>query len=153
MDLEGKIVAATREVFETMVLQETNPGDPLPRETVIACNLSGLLGLAGDLRGSLALHWPLRVANDITGRLLGAPDDYPENEIADATAEMINMIAGGIKTAFGSEGKALELSVPTTVSGRSFAVRSSRSAAHLVVPFQVEAGAFWVELKFLENPG
>lgn len=153
MDLEVKIVAATREVFTTMVMHEAIPGRPLPSGSAVSCNLTGLLGLAGDLRGSLALHWPLHVAEDITGRLLGEVADYPEGDVADAMAEVTNMIAGEIKSACGCEGKKLELSVPSTVLGRSFSVRSSRSASHLVVPFRVDAGEFWVELKFLEATG
>lgn len=151
MDLEHKIVAATCDVFKTMVMRETNPGMALPPGTAISCNLSGLLGLAGDLRGSVALHWPWSVAREITGRLLGEEIDYPEEDVADAMAEIVNMVAGGIKTAFAKEGKTLELSVPSIVSGRSFSVRSSRSAAHLVVPFKIGLGEFWVELKFLAS--
>ncbi|HKL25190.1 MAG TPA: chemotaxis protein CheX, partial [Desulfuromonadales bacterium] len=121
----------------------------LPAGLAISCGLSALLGLAGDLRGTLALHWPWPAAVDITGRLLGEENDYPVEEVADAMAEIVNMVAGGIKTAFGTEGKTLELAVPSTVTGRSFTVRSSRSVEHLVVPFKMAKGEFWVELKFL----
>src|SRR6056297_2064633 len=133
MDLESTIITATRDVFETMVMQEASPGGTLPDRTPISYNLSGLLGIAGDIRGSLSLHWPLPVAMDITGCLLGEEKDYPEEDVADAIAEIVNMVAGGIKTAFAQEDKVLELSVPSTVTGRSFSVRSSRSTAHIVI--------------------
>jgi chemotaxis protein CheX len=152
MDLQSTIISATREVFTTMVMCPVVPRPPLPAGSTISCNLSGLLGLAGDLRGTLALHWPLMVAQDVTGKLLGEVAVYPEADITDAMAEVTNMIAGGIKTAFSAEGKTLELSIPSTVLGRSFTIRGSSSSTHLVVPFRVETGEFWVDLKFLETP-
>jgi CheY-specific phosphatase CheX len=61
------------------------------------------------------------------------------------------MIAGGIKSAFSIEGKALELAVPTTVTGSSYTVRTAWNASHIIIPFRAGEGRFWVELKFLES--
>jgi chemotaxis protein CheX len=109
-----------------------------------------MLGLAGDLRGMLAVHWPKDLAAEITTRLLGEDVGEREEDIRDAVAEIVNMIAGGIKAAFSGEGKLLELSVPTTVTGSAYSVRSAWNASHIIIPFRAGGGRFWTELKFLE---
>lgn len=151
MDLEKKVIAATLDVFETMVMLEMAPEAPLDRKATIACDISGMLGLAGDLRGMLAMHCPRELAAEITSRMLGEDVGDRDEDIRDAIAEIVNMIAGGIKAAFASEGKALELAVPTTVSGRSYSVRSSWNSSHIVIPFRAGEQLLWTELKFLET--
>lgn len=151
LELEKKVIAATLAVFDTMVMLETVPEAPLDRKSAIYCNISGMLGLAGDLRGMLAVHWPRALAVDVTARLLGEDVDGREEDIRDAIAEIVNMIAGGIKAAFSTEGKMLELSVPTTVTGSSYTVRSAWNSAHIIIPFRAGDGRFWTELKFLET--
>ncbi len=153
MELEKKVTAATLDVFDTMIMLEAVPEAPLnPKSAAINCNISGMLGLAGDLRGMLTLHaaWPL--AAEITSRLLGEEvTGDGQDDIRDAIAEVVNMIAGGIKTSFAGEGKALELSVPTTVTGSSYSVRSTWNSSHIILPFRAGEDCFWVELKFLET--
>lgn len=151
MELENKVIAATLDVFDTMVMLKADPEPPLDRKASISCNFSGMLGLAGDLRGMLAVHWTRDLARDITSRLLGEDIGDAEEDIRDAIAEIVNMIAGGIKTAFSAEGKVLELSVPTTVTGNSYSVRSAGNASHIIIPFRTGNGHFWTELKFLES--
>lgn len=150
MDLEKRVIAATLEVFDTMVMLETIPEKALSPKASISCNISGMLGLAGDLRGMLSLHLPWALAREITARLLGEDEEGPEEDVKDAIAEMVNMIAGGIKTSFSGEGKVLELSVPTTVTGRTYTVRSAWNASHIMIPFRIGEERFWAELKFLE---
>jgi chemotaxis protein CheX len=110
-----------------------------------------MLGLAGDLRGMLSLHLPWELARQITSSLLGEDVGDRDEDIRDAIAEVVNMVAGGIKTSFSSEGKGLELSVPTTVTGSTYTMRSAWNASHIIIPFRVGEGRFWAELKFLET--
>lgn len=151
MELEQKVIAATLDVFDTMVMLETVPEMPLDQRDTIACDISGMLGLAGDLRGMLAIHLPMDLATEITSRLLGEDVSGQGEEIRDAIAEIINMIAGGIKAAFATEGKGLELSIPTTVTGSAYTVRSTWNSSHIIIPFRVDERYFWTELKFLET--
>jgi len=151
LEMEKKVIAATLAVFDTMVMLKTVPEAPLGPKSAISCNISGMLGLAGDLRGMLAVHWPRALATDVTSRLLGEEVEGREEDIRDAIAEIVNMIAGGIKAAFSSEGKVLELSVPTTVTGNSYTMRSAWNSSHIIIPFRAGEECFWTELKFLET--
>lgn len=151
MELEKKLIAATLDVFDTMVMLKTIPEAPLDRKATITCNISGMLGLAGDLRGMLAVHCPRDIAAEITARLLGEEDGLQDADLQDAVAEIVNMIAGGVKAAFYREGKTLELTVPTTVTGSAYSVRSSWNSAHIIIPFRAGEQRFWAELKFLET--
>jgi len=151
LELEKRVIAATVEVFDTMVMMETVPEAPLEPKAAISCNISGMLGLAGDLRGMLSVHCPWALATEITGRLLGEDVNGREEDIRDAIAEIVNMIAGGIKASFSVEGKMLELSVPTTVTGSTYTVRSAWNSSHIIIPFRIGEGCFWAELKFLET--
>ncbi len=151
-DLETHIVAATLEVFDTMVMLAAKPGPAqLQQSNFFSESISSLLGFSGDLQGLLGVHCPTPVANFITGALLGAPGENTTEELHDAMGEITNMIAGGIKTSFAGGGTCLELSIPATVSGKAYSVSKLPGASGTCVPFAIAGGQLLVDLKFLKR--
>lgn len=152
LNLGETLIASTKEVFDTMVMMETTP-EALPEGQAgsISASVTGTLGLAGDLRGILNLHFPDEVARDITASLLGMEIEELDDDVKDAIGEITNMVAGGIKTALAREGMDLELSIPTTVAGKSYQVNCFSGANRVIIPIAVPKGTFWAELKFMLN--
>ena len=149
MNIEKHIIAATAEVFETMVMLEVAPGAPLAEKITSFCDsISGMLGFSGDLKGMLNIHCPRSVALAITGSLLGLEVDEINEDVKDAIGEIANMVAGSIKTGLATEGKNLELSIPTTIAGKSYAINTLAEAERVVVPFDSAGSRFLVELRF-----
>jgi chemotaxis protein CheX len=142
------IIDATREVFSTMVGLDPVPGPPRKeRIRSFRESVSGMIGFSGDFRGMVAIHCPSVTAVFITGQMLGIePED---SDIRDAMGEIANMVAGGLKVAFTSEGRHVDVSVPTTVSGAAYDLNCLAQAECVIIPFSVDGGEILVEFKHL----
>ncbi len=150
--LEEYITAATLEVFAAMIFIEITPGVPLTDpDDAIESNLTSMIGLAGDLRGVLAVHCPEATAKGITGAMLGMDIDAIDEDVKDAIGEIANMVAGGLKTALLSEGMETELAIPTTAVGKSIRTSGLAGAPRFIIPFSTPAGDFGIELHYVTS--
>jgi chemotaxis protein CheX len=150
LEVENYLIDATLEVFASMIFIDIVPeslsADPTPE---IDPNLSSLIGLAGDLKGILAVHCPAAVAMGITTAMLGLEVKELGEEVKDAIGEIANMIAGGLKVALAAEGKKIELAIPTTVIGKSIRTSGLSGASRVMVPFSSPIGWFGIELRYI----
>ena len=146
------IVKATRDVFDTMIMMPVTPGEPLTeRIETFRCNVSGMLGFSGDLKGMLTIHCPDAVALAITASFLGMDVESVNDDVKDAIGELANMITGGVKDALAEAGQGIKLSVPTTIAGRSYSLSSLADTHWVIIPFATDEGRFLVELKFKKD--
>ncbi len=151
MELEKSLIDATLEVFASMIFIDIAPEIQSEGEMVaIDANLSSLIGLAGDLKGILAILCPSEVAMGITGAMLGMEVTELGEDAKDAIGEIANMVAGGLKEALAaSSGKKIELAIPTTVIGKSVRIGGLSGATRVMVPFLSPLGRFGVEVRFI----
>lgn len=150
MELEKSLISATLEVFASMIFIDIAPETPSDCETAaIESNLCGLIGLAGDLRGLLAIQCPGEVAMGITGAMLGMEVTELGEDAKDAIGEIANMVAGGLKEALAALGKKVELAIPTTVIGKAIRTSGLSGATRVMIPFSCPLGRFGVELRFV----
>jgi chemotaxis protein CheX len=148
VDLFQAVVQATTEVFDTMVLMDISAGRPLTERTEkFIQSISGIVGLSGQRRGMLAVHCPVPVALGIARALLGEECEDVNEDVKDAIGEIVNMVAGGVKTLLQEAGEILELAVPSIIAGQSYAVNLLSQADWLMVPFETQLGQFLVEFK------
>jgi chemotaxis protein CheX len=150
--LDEEIVAATKDVFSTMVMMELEDGPPLiGKGGEIQSNISSMLGLGGGLKGVLAFHCPADVAKSITGSFLGMDVGELNDDVKDAICELNNMVAGNLKIFFAKTGVDIKLAIPTSVIGESYHTSGLFGATRIVVPFVCANGIFWIELKYMQN--
>ncbi|WP_457573030.1 chemotaxis protein CheX [Desulfolithobacter sp.] len=150
MELAKYIQEATSDVFASMIFLDIEPGEVLENEdTVLESNISSIIGLAGDLKGLLAVHCPGEVAKEITGSMLGMEVKELDEDVKDAIGEIANMVAGGLKTALAGEGKDIQLAIPTAIVGSSVRTSGLSGAQRIVVPFGTPSGDFSIELKYI----
>lgn len=150
MELEQFLIEATLDVFKAMVLIDIVPEISGKGEGLsVDANLISCIGLAGDLKGIVAVHCPTAVALDITGAMLGIDVEELGEDCKDAIGEIANMVAGGLKTALVASGRNVELAIPVTVIGSSFRMSGLVGAARVFVPFATPCGHFGVELKYV----
>lgn len=150
LDLGQEIIAATQEVFSTMLMLEISGTDVSETgRSAIQSNLTSMIGLGGGVRGMLAVHCPAAVAKGITGAFLGMEIEELDADVKDAIGEIANMVAGNLKIAYGQAGVDVELAIPTTIVGESFRVSGFTGASRHYVAFQLDSGSFWVELMYL----
>ena len=148
--LEKEIVAATQDVFSTMVMMEVEDGPPLiGKGGEISSNISSMLGLGGAVRGILAIHCPADTARGITAAFLGMEVEELNDDVKDAIGELTNMVAGNLKVFFSNFDIDIKLAIPTSVIGESYHTSGLFGASRIVVPFVCAKGPFWIELKYM----
>lgn len=139
-------VESTRTVFSTMIGLEVTCQQPVLQCTIPSAksDVSGIIGLSGDVMGVVVLCLPmdsaLRIVEKFTGEAF-APDS---EDFGDAIGEVVNMISGAAKAKF--EGKSVNISCPSVVVGAGHQVKQMSDAACLQIPCETECGPFAVEV-------
>lgn len=150
--LREEIIAATQEIFSTMIMMEVG-GLSNSQDSVFVntSNISTMLGLGGEIRGLLAIHFPEDVAIGITSNFLGMAVDGLNDDVRDAIGEIVNMVAGNLKVFLTQNRVQTELAIPTTVIGDSYRTSGLAGAHKVEIPFICKPGSFVVELKYVLN--
>ena len=153
MDLASGIIAnATAEVFSTMLGTELTPGDAFKdSEPFFESEVTALIGLAGNVAGYISFHCDKPQALTFTARLLGVEPEEIEglDDVRDAVGEIINMIAGSVKSAM-SQSVTVEIALPTVIMTPKPDMRV-KGCDGVVVPFEDPSGLFHVELVVAES--
>jgi chemotaxis protein CheX len=115
-----------------------------PREII------AMIGLSGHAKGMVSMAFPLSTALHMVNQLLGTETKSFDDSVADAVAEMVNIVAGGAKAKFKLEEgqEPLKLSLPTVVRGKSYEVQFPKNAVWIEVPFESEFGPFQMQVTF-----
>ncbi len=150
--LEEEIISATQEIFNTMIMMEVEGQSGTQNQEVVnTSNISTMLGLGGEIRGLLAIHFPKEVAIGITSNFLGMTIGGLDDDVRDAIGEIANMVAGNLKVFFTKNEVQTELAIPTTVIGDSYRTSGLAGAHKVEIPFVCKRGSFVVELKYILN--
>ena len=115
-DLHAMVVEAGHELLANVGLPATYAGR-LARGDVRWAETVSIIGLAGNLRGSLVLSIPSTLVR--RSHPTGGTD---ADELADWLAELANLMLGGIKVRLLSRDVTIELSTPLTISATTFRV-------------------------------
>jgi chemotaxis protein CheX len=135
---------ATREVFEIMLgsnLEKPEATEDVPLEFM------AMVGLAGELRGVLALRCTSKSAAIMASKMLGIEPDVVGEQMWDATGEIANMIAGNFKNKLTGMGDRCVLSVPTVITGSDYNCHSLTDSGMLEVCFLFERAPMHVTLE------
>ena len=141
------VIEVTREVFDTMVFQEANPGTPRPpidgepRADVVAT-----VAMTGPSNAVITLYGSIDLAKSIAASMLGMDAAEINNEFADAIGEMANMIAGTFRNRMTALGGQWAISVPTVTVGQRIYTHYPEDVGRVVCPFDVTGHEFCVEL-------
>ena len=137
---------AVKEVFQMMVhtdltaMPDTGAGEP-------AGDTTAMVGLAGALCGVLSIRCTSRVAESIAGKMLGSTGAVQSSDIADAIAEICNMVAGNFKSKISMLGEHCMLSVPTVIRGDDYEMVSLADGEHIVICLGYDGSPVWICLE------
>ena len=152
MEFTKKISEATEEIFNTMIFLDIAADQPLDNgKHVLGCHVSAMIGLTGGFSGMLGIHCPEEVGLAIAGAMLGMELEQIDADVKDALGEITNMVAGGIKERFAAEQVPLQLAIPTAISGKTYTISSPTKSNRVVIPFNIQQGQFFVEMKYSLN--
>lgn len=152
MEFAKKIVETTEEIFNTMIFLEVSADAPLEQgKQAIGCHVSAMIGLTGGFSAMLGIHCPEAVGLAISGAMLGMEIEEIDADVKDALGEIANMLAGGLKERFSAEDISLDLAIPTAITGKSYTIASSTKSNRVIIPFSIEQGQFFIEMKYNLN--
>lgn len=144
-------IESTKNVFQTMLHMQVRAGKPkvesaIPSES---CDVSGIIGMSGDVVGVTILRFPLQTAKAIVTRFVGMEMPEDSEDFGDAIGELVNMVTGGAKAKF--EGKAVSISCPSVIIGAHHKVQQMSDATPISIPCDCECGKFTVDVSIKES--
>ncbi|MEM1446292.1 MAG: chemotaxis protein CheX [Planctomycetota bacterium] len=138
-------VDSVSNVFETMMQMPVTVGEPAikPHDTP-ADNVSGIIGMTGDVDGTVVLGFPTATAERAVAVFTGMELAADHEDFADAIGELVNMISGGAKAKFA--GKHANISCPSVVIGAGHSVFGRKDVKCVRIPCECDLGEFYVDV-------
>ena len=140
---------ATLDVFTTMCFMTPKPGKPFVKNgNDPQGDITGIIGMASEkMKGTMALIFPKDVAIAVVSKMLmGQQFTDITDEVVDGIGELTNMISGGAKRELNEQGMLFVMALPSMVKGYNHSVHhQADTEAVICIPFDVEAGRFYVE--------
>lgn len=146
MEIQDKMIDATKEIFSTMIMMEITLEEMEETHGPLINTITAMIGLAGTHRGVLAVHFPYAVAMAITSNFLMMDVTEMNEDVHDAMGEIANMLGGNVKTILSEKGRDIDLSMPSTISGSEYSFQSDKDVDKVIIKFGTEKGSFMVEM-------
>ena len=143
---------ATINVIKTMAFTETKPGKPfLKKDQNAMGDVTGVIGLSGDVTGSMSITFEEETIKHIIANMFGEPVKEINDEVRDAVGELTNMISGDARRMLQAEGVTLESAIPSIITGRAHTITHIAKGPIIAIPFETETGKFVVEFTLKSN--
>jgi len=132
---------ATIETYSSMMGTVVKPGKPVLRQgRGIQYDISGIIGITGDVKGAVALSYPEAAILKTVSAFLQEEMTEMNDDVMDATGELANIIAGYAKR-FLQDFK-ISISLPTVIRGHGLVIKEPPDVFSFVVPFECDLGNF-----------
>jgi chemotaxis protein CheX len=138
-------VASIQNVFSTMMQLPVNVKAPYIKDGKSASyDVSGIIGLSGDVTGCVVLSFPRETAERIVALFCGQQLTADTSDFADAIGELVNMVSGGAKALF--KDRKVSISCPSVVIGQSHVVAGQSDLPSIVIPCATDCGELAIEI-------
>jgi len=143
-------ITSVENVFTTMLQMQVSVEPPVLKDTSKPSHdVSAIIGLSGDVEGSVVLCFPTPTAEGCISLFIGEEVTSEHADFADAVGELCNMIAGGAKGQF--QGKKVSISVPSVVIGSGHSVHQKKDLPVIEIPCACDSGNFSVEVTLIDQ--
>ncbi|MEM6551333.1 MAG: chemotaxis protein CheX [Planctomycetota bacterium] len=143
-------ISSVTNVFETMLqlpVEVLEPGLKAPGSE--GHDVSGIIGMSGDVEGTINLCFPTAVAERTVALFTGMEITADHEDFADAVGELVNMVSGGAKAQF--KGKHVSITTPSVVIGSDHSVFGRKDTVCVSIPCVCDLGEFAVEVSIKQN--
>jgi len=144
--LIATLVAATQEVFETMVFKPVALDADADGPRSAGPHIVATIAFAGYRCGFVSFCSAIDTAQEIAGAMLGLEPSAVNGQVTDAIGEIANMIAGTVRTRMAEVEPPWAISVPTVTIGSDFATIYMADVARAVRVFNMDGHSIAVEL-------
>ena len=132
---------AVQNVFRTMLGIEITMGKPsLKTNKLTSAEVTGMLGFAGDKRGSFSLAFTRDSALFIYKSMVAEEVSALTPEVIDAVGELTNIISGQFRVEIEKLGHKLSAALPTVVVGQNVEINFITKVPVITLPFTFDAG-------------
>jgi chemotaxis protein CheX len=137
----------TIEVMKKMAFVEPRPGKVYIKQTAVANgDVSGIIGITGDMIGSLAMSFGENCICHLIGSMVGESYTEAGQEVFDGVGELTNMISGVARTYMEKEGMHVYAAIPSVVYGKNHTINHILKSPSIVIPFETDHGSFVVDV-------
>jgi len=110
-------------------------------------DISGVIGLVADaFTGSVVISFPEATFLKIMSRMLGEEFTQLTPEIQDGAGELTNIVFGQAKVILNERGYNIQTALPSIIVGSDHTVITAGRTPRIVVPFESDAGPFFIEI-------
>ena len=100
-------------------------------------DISGIIGLSGEVSGAVAISMKDKTAFSVTKTLTGKEHTSFDADVTDAVGEIVNIIAGNVKKHFEEELR-IKISLPSIVKGKAHEIIwPSEKTRIICIPFTI----------------
>ena len=142
-------IDGVRLVFDTMIHMEVSLGKPQITEILPRHDISGIIGMTGDVVGSIVLSFPEPVAKVVITKFACQDLAVGTSDFADALGEIVNMISGVAKAKFTN--KCVSISTPSVVIGPGHTIARPARTTCVCLPCHVACGEFSIDIAIREE--
>lgn len=129
-------IMAAQAVFKTMLSIDVNMGKPnLKDARTTSGDVTGIMGLVGDRKGTICISFHNRGALFIVKTLLGIECEKVTPEVVDAIGEITNIISGQARKEFEKSGINLQAAIPMVVVGKAVEMNFITTIPIISLPF------------------
>ncbi len=143
-------LSATANAFSTMLGIPVHRDPPqVDRSFRALADVSGIIGITGQVRGAVVLSFPGGLARRVTEGLIGEPVGEDDPAIGDTVGELANIVAGGVKKEYADMGLDFQISTPTIAAGRNHQIVHKSEHPVIIIPFEADGDTFWVQVSLV----
>ena len=140
-------IDGTISVLKTMAFVEPKAGAAyLKKDWAARGDVSGIIGLTGSVRGSLAVSFSEQSILKIVSNMLGEEITEINCDIQDAVGEITNMVSGVARKNLEADGLIITAAIPTVVAGKNHSIAHVMGGPSIIIPFETDAGPFVVDI-------
>jgi chemotaxis protein CheX len=133
-------VAATTTVFKTMLNIDLKMNKPILKNTRnTSAEVTGVMGLAGDAKGTICMSFTRKGALYVYNTLMGDNYDNISPEVVDAIGELTNITSGQARKEFEKSDINLKAAIPTVVVGKDVELNFICALPIVSLPFHFQA--------------
>jgi chemotaxis protein CheX len=144
-------VMAAQTVFKTMLGMDANMGKPILKDVrATSGDVTGIMGLVGDKKGTIAISFREKGAMWVFKTLVGDECEKISAEVVDAVGELTNIISGQARKEFEKAGINLKAAIPMVVVGHNVELNFITKIPIISLPFYFAVNNGENEVMFLD---
>ena len=141
-------LASVVEVLGTMAQVRAVPGQPyLKTDRSARGDVSGVIGLSGEVDGTVSVTFSKDCACAVVGNMLGERVEDIDQTVIDAVGELTNMISGRARQGLEKNGRTFNAAIPTVIAGAGHSITHCADPV-LCLEFKTLYGPVAVEVAF-----